>query len=200
MLQMELEVMTDEFLVELQSSNETELELSKILGEVTWILNRNDLSKVYSLIREILGFYTNCDAHHATSPDYNGTHIIKAIEVALENAHVKPEAIDYINAHGTSTIVNDMIETLAIKKVFGAHAKTIPISSIKSMIGHQFGACGAIELIATALAIDNKFLPPTINYKHPDPACDLDYVPNKGRPKKIETAISNNFSFGGKIS
>lgn len=164
-----------------------------ILEELQHALNRN--ATIYA---EILGFYANCDAYHATSPDPEGTYIAKAMQLALENAHVKPEEIDYINAHGTSTILNDKIETMAIKKVFGAHAKKLAVSSTKSMIGHLLGACGALELIACALAINKGFIPPTINYEQPDPECDLDYVPNKGLPYKIGTLLSNNFSFGGK--
>lgn len=166
-----------------------------ILEELKHALRRN--AKIYA---EILGFYANCDAYHITSPDPDGIYTAKAIKLALEDAHVNPEEIDYINAHGTSTILNDKMETLAIKKVLGAHARKVAVSSTKSMIGHLLGACGAVELIACVLAIDNEFLPPTINYEHRDPECDLDYVPNKGRSQEIRIAISNNFSFGGKNS
>jgi 3-oxoacyl-[acyl-carrier-protein] synthase II len=166
-----------------------------VIEELNHALRRD--AKIYA---ELLGFYANCDAHHITSPDPDGTYMAKVMEIALKNANVSPEEIEYINAHGTSTILNDKTETLAIKKMFGARAKKIPINSIKSMLGHSLGSCGAIELIATALSIDNKFIPPTINYEEPDPECDLDYVPNKGRSQEIGRAISNNFSFGGKNS
>jgi 3-oxoacyl-[acyl-carrier-protein] synthase II len=164
-----------------------------VLEELKHALDRN--AKIYA---EILGFNANCDAYHITSPDVEGTFSAEAMKLALKDAHVKPEEIDYINAHGTSTIINDKTETLAIKKAFGAHAKKLAVSSIKSMIGHLLGACGAVELIACALAIENSFIPPTINYEHSDPECDLDYVPNNGRSQQIGTAISINFSFGGK--
>lgn len=166
-----------------------------ILEELKHALKRD--AKIYA---EVLGFYTNCDALHETSPDLEGTYVAKAIRSALKDAQVNPEEIDYINAHGTSTILNDKMETLAIKRVFGARTKKITVSSTKSMIGHLLGACGAVELVACALAVDNGFIPPTINYEHPDPECDLDYVPNKGRSQKIDTIVSNNFSFGGKNS
>jgi 3-oxoacyl-[acyl-carrier-protein] synthase II len=164
-----------------------------ILEELKHALQRN--AKIYA---EVLGFHTNCDSYHVTSPEPEGTYMAKAIEMALKDANINPEEVNYINAHGTSTPLNDKTETLAIKHVFGEHAKKIPVSSTKSMIGHLQGACGSIESIVCALAIDNKFIPPTINYEHSDPECDLDYVPNKGRAQEIGVAISNNFGFGGK--
>lgn len=175
-----------------------------VLGEGTGMLVLEELNharrrdaKIYA---EVLGFHTNCDAIHATSPDPDGTYIAKAVQRALKDAHIQPEEVDYINAHGTSTVLNDKIETLAIRRAFGERAKKIPVSSIKSMIGHLLGACGAVELIASALTIDKSFIPPTINYENPDPECDLDYVPNKGRSQGIRIIISNSFSFGGKNS
>ena len=166
-----------------------------VIEELKHALKRE--AKIYA---EILGFHTNCDGYHPTDPDPEGTYAAKAIKSALNDAHIKAEEVDYINAHGTSTVVNDKIETLAIKKVFGKHAKKLAVSSTKSMIGHLLGACGAVELIASALAMENSFIPPTINYEHPDPDCDLDYVPNIGRHQEINVTISNSFSFGGKNS
>ena len=115
----------------------------------------------------------------------------------LKDAGIKPEDVDYINAHGTSTLYNDKIETLAIKKVFGVHAKKIAVSSTKSVTGHLLGAAGGVEMIATALTLKNSIIPPTINYETPDPDCDLDYVPNKPRGAKVKIAMSNALGFGG---
>jgi 3-oxoacyl-[acyl-carrier-protein] synthase II len=116
---------------------------------------------------------------------------------ALEDANVKPEDVDYINAHGTSTAINDSIETKAIKKVFGKRAYEIPISSTKSMIGHAMGAAGALEAIACVLTINHDLIPPTINYDYPDPECDLNYVPNQALSNKVDVALSNSFGLGG---
>lgn len=120
--------------------------------------------------------------------------------MALSNANIGPSQIDYINAHGTSTPLNDKVETDVIKEVFGEHAYRIPISSTKSMIGHSLGAAGAIELITSVLTIKNQFIHPTINYEFPDPDCDLDYVPNEGREAIVKTVLSNSYGFGGKNS
>lgn len=133
-------------------------------------------------------------------PSPNGEKAKKAIQLALQDAGLKPSDIDYVNAHGTSTPLNDKIETKIIKEIFGEYAYKIPISSIKSMIGHTVGASGSIEAIASALTIKHQFIPPTINYEFPDPECDLDYVPNEGRKALINTVLSNAFSFGGKNS
>jgi len=149
---------------------------------------------------EILGHGMTCDAYHMTSPDPEGIEAIRAMEIAMQNAGVSPDDIDYINAHGTSTPLNDKTETMIIKKVFGKRAYQIPISATKSMVGHLIGAAGSVELIATLLAMENEMIPPTINYEIPDPECDLDYVPNKARPAKIKTAMKNSFGFGGKNS
>lgn len=116
---------------------------------------------------------------------------------ALLDAAIEPETVDYVNAHGTSTPSGDRGETLAIKAIFGEHARRLPVSSNKSMLGHLLGAAGAVEFIATVLALEHAMLPPTVNYEQPDPECDLDYVPNKARPARIRAAISNSFGFGG---
>lgn len=149
---------------------------------------------------EILGHGMTCDAYHMTAPDPEGKEASRAMRMAMASAGINPDEIDYINAHGTSTPLNDKTETMIIKKVFGEHAKNVPVSATKSMIGHLIGAAGSVELIATLLAMDNSLLPPTINYKTPDPDCDLDYVPNEARPKKIKIAMKNSFGFGGKNS
>ncbi len=149
---------------------------------------------------EILGHGMTCDAYHMTSPDPTGAEAIRAMEMAMQKAGVKPDQIDYINAHGTSTPLNDKTETMIIKKVFRDRAYQVPISATKSMIGHLIGAAGAVELIATLLAMEHGEIPPTINYEVPDPECDLDYVPNQARKAKIEIAMKNSFGFGGKNS
>lgn len=147
---------------------------------------------------EILGHGMTCDAHHMTAPDPEGTQAVRAMELALSDAGVRKEEIQYINAHGTSTPLNDKTETMIIKKVFGDLARKIPISATKSMIGHLIGAAGSAELIATILAMENSEIPPTINYSVPDPECDLDYVPNKMRKAEINKVMKNSFGFGGK--
>lgn len=149
---------------------------------------------------EILGHGMTCDAYHMTSPDPSGTEAIRAMELAMEKAKVKPDQIDYINAHGTSTPLNDKTETMIIKKVFGDRAYQIPVSATKSMVGHLIGAAGSVELIATILAMEKGEIPPTINYEVPDPECDLDYVPNQVRKARINIAMKNSFGFGGKNS
>ncbi|MBI1978074.1 MAG: beta-ketoacyl-ACP synthase II [Candidatus Omnitrophica bacterium] len=149
---------------------------------------------------EILGHGMTCDAYHMTSPEPEGKEAIRAMQIAMKNAGVTPDEIDYINAHGTSTPLNDKTETMIIKKVFGKRAYQIPISATKSMIGHLIGAAGSVELIATLLAMEHEVIPPTINYEVPDPECDLDYVPNRARPAKVRTAMKNSFGFGGKNS
>ena len=146
---------------------------------------------------EITGYGTNCDAYHITSPAPHGEFQAKCMQLAIDDANVKPEEIDYINAHGTSTHMNDEGESEAIKTVFGEHAKNLSVSSIKSMIGHLLGAAGGVECIATALTIENDIIPPTINYETPDENMDLDYVPNVAKKKVVNKAISNSFGFGG---
>jgi 3-oxoacyl-[acyl-carrier-protein] synthase II len=151
-------------------------------------------AKIYA---EVSGYGSSNDAHHFTAPDPEGRGASLCMKMALEDAEIAPEEIDYINAHGTSTQLNDMTETLAIKNVFGDHAYTVPISSTKSMTGHLLGAAGAIEAIFTCMSIRHGAIPPTINYESPDPDCDLDYVPNTARTAKVRTTMSNSFGFGG---
>jgi 3-oxoacyl-[acyl-carrier-protein] synthase II len=146
---------------------------------------------------EVLGLGMSDDAYHITAPDPEGIGAALAIESALRDANISPQQISYINAHGTSTPLNDAVETKAIKKVFGTYAKRIPISSTKSMIGHLLGAAAAVELIATVLSIRDSIIHPTINYEVPDPECDLDYTPNEARHLEVEYAISNSLGFGG---
>ncbi len=151
-------------------------------------------AKIYG---EIIGYANNCDAYHYTSPTPDGEGQAECMSLALKDAEIRPEEVDYINAHGTSTLINDIAETKAIKKVFGDHAKKLAISSNKSMTGHMWGASGAAEVIFSLLTISNGIIPPTINYETPDPECDLDYVPNKARKAMVNTVISNSFGFGG---
>jgi 3-oxoacyl-[acyl-carrier-protein] synthase II len=146
---------------------------------------------------EVVGYGMTGDAHHMTAPDPEGDGAARAMAAALRDGGLEPSAVGYINAHGTSTPYNDKFETLAIKRVFGEHAKRVPVSSTKSMTGHLLGAAGGIEAIATTLAIHHGVLPPTINYEKPDPDCDLDYVPNQARKQDVEVALSNAFGFGG---
>jgi len=146
---------------------------------------------------EVAGYGATCDAYHMTMPAPDREQIARAMALALSDAGLEPETVDYINAHGTSTEANDIGETKAIKSFFGERAYEIPVSSIKSMIGHTIGAAGAIELIATILAIEKGIVPPTINQEEPDPKCDLDYVPNEPRKHDVKVALSNSFGFGG---
>lgn len=155
------------------------------------------LSRGASIRAELIGYGATNDAYHITAPSPDGKSAARAMSNALADGGVKPQEVDYINAHGTSTLLNDKVETLAIKKVFGDYAYKIPVSSNKSMIGHLLGAAGVVELIATILSMEKEMVPPTINYEFPDPECDLDYVPNKARPKKINIALSNSLGFGG---
>jgi nodulation protein E len=148
-----------------------------------------------SVLGEIVGFGMSSDAHHITQPCVEGP--AKAMRWALRDAEIEPEQIDYINAHGTGTQANDATETEAIRTVFSRHADRLLVSSTKSMHGHTLGAAGAIEAVATLLALKHSLIPPTANYTAPDPACNLDVVPNQARPANIEIAISNTFAFGG---
>ena len=146
---------------------------------------------------EVVGYGMTGDAHHMTAPDPDGDGAARSMAAALHDAGLEPSAVGYINAHGTSTPYNDKFETLAIKRVFGEHARKLAVSSTKSMTGHLLGAAGGIEAIATAFALHHGVLPPTINYEKPDPDCDLDYVPNQARKQEVEVALSNAFGFGG---
>src|SRR3989449_5993200 len=146
---------------------------------------------------EIVGYGMTGDAHHMTAPDPEGDGAARAMAGALQDARLSPSDIDYINAHGTSTPYNDRLETLAIKKVFGEHARKLAVSSTKSMTGHLLGGAGGLEAGLSVLALRDQIIPPTINYENPDPDCDLDYVPNQARPAEIDYALSNSFGFGG---
>jgi len=145
----------------------------------------------------VCGYGATDDAYHITAPSPDADSASTAIIESIKDAGMDISQVDYINAHGTSTLLNDRCETLAIKKVFGERAYKIPVSSTKSMTGHLLGAAGAVELIATVLTIENSIIPPTINYENPDPECDLDYVPNKARQQEVNFAISNSLGFGG---
>lgn len=151
-------------------------------------------ARVYA---EIAGYGVTCDAYHITAPDPVGAGAAKAMELAIADAGLKPEDVDYINAHGTSTPLGDKGETLAIKRVFGEHASRLAVSSTKSMTGHLLGAAGGIETIITALAVYHDVVPPTINLDNPDPECDLDYVPHQARRQEVRVALNNSFGFGG---
>lgn len=163
-----------------------------ILESLEHALKRN--AKIYG---EIAGYGCTADAFHITAPASDGRGAARAMELALKDAGIQSQDIQYINAHGTSTELNDKLETMAIKQIFGETAKRIPISSTKSMTGHLLGAAGAIEAIACLLTINNNIIPPTINYETADPDCDLDYVPNKARRASVAVALSNSFGFGG---
>jgi 3-oxoacyl-[acyl-carrier-protein] synthase II len=163
-----------------------------ILESLEHALGRD--ARIYA---ELIGYGMTGDAHHMTAPDPEGDGAARAMSAALHDAGVPATAVNYINAHGTSTPYNDKFETMAIKRVFGEHAKKLAVSSTKSMTGHLLGAAGGVEAIATVLAMHHGILPPTINYETPDPDCDLDYVPNQARKQEVEVALSNAFGFGG---
>ncbi len=149
------------------------------------------------ILCEVVGYGMSGDAYHMTQPAPNGEGVARAMKAALKSASLEPEQIGYVNAHGTSTPLNDKNETAALKNVFGDHAKNLAISSTKSMTGHLLGGAGAIEAVACVLALTRDRLPPTMNYTTPDPDCDLDYIPNKARAAKVDAALSNNSGFGG---
>jgi beta-ketoacyl-acyl-carrier-protein synthase II len=163
-----------------------------VLEELEHAKNRG--AKIYA---ELAGVGLTGDAYHITAPAPGGEGAVRSMKEALRDAEVEPEMVDYINAHGTSTDLNDVNETHAIKTVFGEHAYKLAVSSTKSMTGHLLGAAGAVESIATVLAINNSLIPPTINLDEPDPECDLNYTPKVAVPKDINIAISNTFGFGG---
>jgi 3-oxoacyl-[acyl-carrier-protein] synthase II len=151
-----------------------------------------------SVYAEVAGYGMSGDAYHMTAPEPEGKGAVQAMNEALgHDAGIRPQEVSYINAHGTSTLLNDRVETLAIKKVFGEYAKKIPVSSIKSMTGHLLGAAGAVEFVACCLSIKHNIVAPTTNYEYPDPECDLDYVPNQARQARVDVALSNSLGFGG---
>ncbi len=172
-----------------------------VMGEGSGILILEELNHALSrgarIYAEIVGYGMTCDAYHMTSPVPGGEGAARAIQLALKDAELTAEQISYINAHGTSTPINDPTETAAMKKALGDHAYKVAISSTKSMTGHLLGGSGGIEAVATVLAIANKRIPPTINLENPDLECDLDYVPNSSRALDVEVALSNSFGFGG---
>ncbi|MFH1622525.1 MAG: beta-ketoacyl-ACP synthase II, partial [Candidatus Omnitrophota bacterium] len=172
-----------------------------IMGEGAGIVILEELehakkrgAKIYG---EMAGYGMTGDAYHITAPNPEGEASAKAMEFALRDAKLNPENIQYINAHGTSTQLNDKIETKAIKACFNSHARNLAISSTKSMTGHLIGAAGGLEFIVSVLALKNDVVPPTINQEYPDPECDLDYVPNQARQMKVDAALSNSLGFGG---
>ena len=172
-----------------------------VMSEGAGILVLEDLDKAQqrnaTIFAEIVGFGCNADAYHITAPSPNGEGAAKCMQLTLDDAGLKPEDIAYINAHGTSTPMNDLSETMAMKTVFRDHIKKLPVSSTKSMTGHLLGASGGVEAIFSLLAIRDSIIPPTINYEEPDPECDLDYVPNVARKKEVRIVMSNSFGFGG---
>ncbi len=172
-----------------------------VMGEGSGILVLEELEHAKArgahIIAEVVGYGSSNDAYHMTAPAPNGEGGARCMAVAVKSAGIKPEDVDYINAHGTSTPYNDKYETAAIKTVFGDHAYKLAVSSTKSMTGHMLGAAGGIEAIVTALALEEGYLPATVNYKNPDPECDLDYVVNQGRDAELTYAVSNSLGFGG---
>jgi 3-oxoacyl-[acyl-carrier-protein] synthase II len=172
-----------------------------VLGEGSGILVIEELEHAIrrgaAIYAEIVGYGMSADAYHVTAPSENGEGAIRVMETAIRKAGIRPEQVDYINAHGTSTPYNDRLETKAIKACFGEHARTVAISSTKSMTGHLLGASGGLEAGIAALAVRHQLIPPTINLDDPDPDCDLDYVPHHARKATIRYALSNSFGFGG---
>jgi 3-oxoacyl-[acyl-carrier-protein] synthase II len=172
-----------------------------VLGEGAGVLILEELDHARQrgapLLAEVIGYGSTADAFRITDIHEDGRGSIAAMRSALRSAGVRPDQVDYISAHGTGTEENDKIETLAIRTLFGEHAKSVPISSVKSMIGHLIAAAGAVELITCVLAIRDQVVPPTINYQNADPNCDLDYVPNQARRAKVRVCLSNSFGFGG---
>jgi 3-oxoacyl-[acyl-carrier-protein] synthase II len=172
-----------------------------VMGEGAGILFLEELESALSrgakIYAEIVGYGMTCDAYHMTAPVPEGHGATRSMELALKDADLSPDRVSYVNAHGTSTAANDVTETKAIKKSLGKHAYKVAISSTKSMTGHLLGGSGGIEAVATAMAIANDIIPPTLNLDNPDPECDLDYVPHQSRAQKLDVALSNSFGFGG---
>lgn len=172
-----------------------------VIGEGAGVLVLESLEHAETrgarILAEVVGYGMTCDAHHITSPSPGGVGGAEAMRLALRDARLEPEAVSYVNAHGTSTQANDSNETAAIKSALGDHARRIPVSSTKSMTGHLLGGSGGIEAVAAVLAMTHGIVPPTINYSNPDPACDLDVVPNQARELKLDIVLSNSFGFGG---
>jgi 3-oxoacyl-[acyl-carrier-protein] synthase II len=172
-----------------------------VMGEGAGMLVLEDLEFALErgapILAELVGYGSTADAFHITEPAPGGVGLVRAMQRALEGAGLHPEQVDYINAHGTSTQLNDATETEAIKRCFGAYAYSVAISSTKSMLGHTFGAAGAVEAAISILSIQHGIMPPTINLEHPDPACDLDYTPNEARRGDVRVALSNSMGFGG---
>jgi 3-oxoacyl-[acyl-carrier-protein] synthase II len=172
-----------------------------VIGEGAGVLVLESLDHAKArgaqILAEIVGYGMTCDAHHITAPSPGGVGGAEAMRLALKDGGLAPEAVDYVNAHGTSTQANDANETSAIKSALGDHAFKIPVSSTKSMTGHLLGGSGGIEAVAAVLAMEHGIVPPTINYQNPDPACDLDVVPNQARERKLDVVLSNSFGFGG---
>ncbi|RLC69419.1 MAG: beta-ketoacyl-[acyl-carrier-protein] synthase II [Chloroflexi bacterium] len=172
-----------------------------VMGEGAGVLVLEGLERARQrgarIYAELMGYGATADAFHITAPEEKGIGAARAMELALQSAELAPAAVDYINAHGTDTPLNDRIETRAIRQVFGPHADRLAVSSTKSMMGHLMGAAGAVEAVACIKSLETGWAPPTINYEHPDPECDLDYVPNEARKVNPQVALSNSFGFGG---
>ncbi|MGH7565113.1 MAG: beta-ketoacyl-[acyl-carrier-protein] synthase family protein, partial [Gemmatimonadota bacterium] len=175
-----------------------------VMAEGAWMLVFERLSSARrrgaTILAEVLGYGSTCDAYHRVQPEPTGEEAGRAISMALEDAGLEPEAIDYVNLHGTATELNDRIESRAVRLAFDGHADGLATSALKSMIGHPQGACGAAGMVETVEALRAGWLPPTVNYETPDPACDLDYVANEGRDADLETAVVNCIAFGSKNS
>ncbi|MDP9728459.1 beta-ketoacyl-ACP synthase II [Alicyclobacillus sp. TC] len=172
-----------------------------VMGEGAGVLVLESLESAKArgakILAEVVGYGMSADAHHITAPDPVGFGASLAMQAALDDAGLRPEDVDYINAHGTSTDLNDKLETMAVKATFGEYAYKLSMSSIKSMTGHLLGAAGGVEAVASVMTILTGMIPPTMNYETPDPECDLDYVPNKAREQAVDTVMSNSFGFGG---
>lgn len=172
-----------------------------VLGEGAGMVILEELERARKrgaqIYGELIGYGSSADAYRITDIHPEGRGAVSCIKMALRDAELNPEEIDYINAHGTSTAVNDRVETMGIKQALGEASKDSPVSSIKSMMGHLIAAAGSVEAITCLQAINNDVMPPTINYETPDPDCDLDYIPNQAREKKVKNALSNSFGFGG---